>query len=179
MGLAWDMRYNLCYPAAFALGIVTLLALTEGQLAITDLDPGQAPTGKQSWAHEHISVSPALFTAAYMRRFILLEVEKSFAGGVSFLFFLIRLQYSVKAPAGELNYKVGVKPECWMPMYRVASAMAFLKPLCAKDLLVLAHTYIHVTLRFSFYEPFLHQDSKQLSTLPTMTFKCLLIAAQT
>lgn len=46
MGLAWDMRYDLCYPAAFALGIVTLLALTEGQLAITDLDPGQAPTGK-------------------------------------------------------------------------------------------------------------------------------------
>lgn len=46
MGLAWDMRYYLYYPAAFAVGIVTLLAQTEGQLAIIDLEPGQAPTGK-------------------------------------------------------------------------------------------------------------------------------------
>lgn len=46
MGLAWYTRYDLYYPAAFALGIVTLLAQTEGQLAIIDLKPSQAPTGK-------------------------------------------------------------------------------------------------------------------------------------
>lgn len=46
VGLAWDMKYDLYYPAAFALGIVTLLAQTEGQLAIIDLEPSQAPTGK-------------------------------------------------------------------------------------------------------------------------------------
>lgn len=77
MVLAQNMRYDLYYAAAFALGIVTLLAQTEAQLAIIDLESGQAPTGKQSWAHEHISASPALFTAAYVSRFILLEVEKS------------------------------------------------------------------------------------------------------
>lgn len=67
MGLAWNMRYDLYYPTAFALGIVTLLAQTEGQRAITDLESGQAPTGKWSWAHKHISVRPTLFTAAYVR----------------------------------------------------------------------------------------------------------------
>lgn len=46
MGLARDTRYDSYYPAAFALGIVTLLAQTEGQLAINDLKCSQAPTGK-------------------------------------------------------------------------------------------------------------------------------------
>lgn len=41
MGLAWDMRYDLYYLTVFALGIVTLLAQTAGQLAIIDLKPSQ------------------------------------------------------------------------------------------------------------------------------------------
>ncbi|TSK31291.1 hypothetical protein Baya_3401 [Bagarius yarrelli] len=44
MDLAWNMRYDLYYPAAFAPGTVTLLARTEGQLAIIDLEIGPDPT---------------------------------------------------------------------------------------------------------------------------------------
>lgn len=79
MGLARDMRYDLYYPAAFAVG-----TRTEGQLAIIDLEPDQDPTSKQSPAHQDISVSAVQLTAEYVRLLFQTQVETLFAKGAFF-----------------------------------------------------------------------------------------------